>query len=630
MIPCRNPHGRGLMASREDKGPGDLLRWIGERAQGIGWGTPFIGPPVEIGKSLFKGMTSSPGELFRNIAQGADPAFGFGAAGLYGRPEDENLPIQFLVGALTPGFGEFKALGKPLKALISHFREFPEGSLAVLKNQMGDIPEVLRKASRKELSEFLDILDTRRIDRAVEKGVKEAKDPVEDQLWEMVRNERVGRAAHTFRSQLKEGTGFGKTTYEEFDKLSENELIRLADWMEMRRTNPNLRLEDIPLAPEGSPQTYKMDFGSGDTPKEGDLLSRIGELSEGLDKYGKTWKGMLNRSRRTPIGERDVLDKLADDMIEYSRNMMIDDHQTIRYVLGDHSLASRIDDFVHPEEVAFGAEAHLINELKIISEIEKGNPNAAKWYLDALKKSAPDLYEGIETVDDLVRSERILMNKNKAEYILSRYYNAPISEIREALNTHTVDTLAEFSNRIRGLMDNGTLFDIVGEMRASRLKIGGWKEADDIFKAMSLEPDMTDQILTEASVQDLHDILSETFEHTSHGIEEGRITSGLDWDPRGLQKHLEEAFPPEQIPHLGSVGPIRPLHLSYVTTAIKQALINRAARGSDDALQAFQMLRSFYPDLTDKQIWANLVQISEKNIHYKEALKVLIETGGLS
>jgi len=58
-------------------------------------------------------------------------------------------------------------------------------------------------------------------------------------------------------------------------------------------------------------------------------------------------------------------------------------------------------------------------------------------------------------------------------------------------------------------------------------------------------------------------------------------------------------------------------------------LINRAARGTNESAKAFQLLHSFYPDLTHKELWNNLVTISEKNINYKEALKLLIEAGGL-
>jgi len=490
-------------------------------------------PPVALGKSLFEGMTQGPSELLKNIMQGADPSFGFGAAKLYGRPEDENLPIQFLVGALTPGFGEFKALGKPLKAITRHFREFPEGSLAVLKNQMDDVLKAIKGADDAELDEFWRVLDTRRLDSKINKS---GALPAEEQkLWSAAQTEKVRRGGW---DELKEG------------------------W-------------DL-VQPEPPPQNYKMDFITGksddlpgetfttdpfelpETPlsfEQESFLEKIGRLSEDLNKFGKTWKGMLNRARRTPIGERDFLDKLADDMIEYSVKFGGETPEMIQDILRTQPLSTRIVKFATPLEVGLGAEAHLINELKIIGEIEKGTPNAAEWYLDALKEATPDLYEGIETVDDLIRSERILMNKNKAEHILSRYYDISRGELREILDTQVDKFLEGFSPKIKDMMDS-SLFDMIGEIRVAQLKGGSSFElADELFKAMSIESDMTDQILTEASVDDLHDLLTELYGHVDEGLRGGKIGSAFD-DPRKLQSALEMEFGPAEPDRFG-----KPLHL---------------------------------------------------------------------
>jgi hypothetical protein len=119
--------------------------------------------------SRFKGSVreaaNDPENFAQNVAQGVDPSFGFGAGKAFGYPDDPSLLLQFAAGMLTPGFGEFKAAGAGLKAIGRHIKEFPEASFAILKKQGGDIMEAIRGASPKELNDFINIFESRAINR---------------------------------------------------------------------------------------------------------------------------------------------------------------------------------------------------------------------------------------------------------------------------------------------------------------------------------------------------------------------------------------------------------------------------------------------------------------------------------
>jgi hypothetical protein len=618
----------------------------------------------------FKGSVqeaaNDPENFVQNVAQGADPSFGFGAAEVFGRPDDPSMLLQFAAGMLTPGFGEFKAAGKGLRAILKHFREFPEASLAILKPQKFAVHDAIKAASPRELEEFINVLDSRMIDRPPGAPI----DPLELNLWSFAKGQRIIRGQQKSGGvrpfDLQDVTDktkaldedlmdsqaiadiFGASPEQMLDVLQNPQVYGLTDDIamatEIKLLEKALRGDKEALDAvnklHGVIQLGDDAMASRLTRLKSDLSAMydidLSELDEALDV--SLDEDLINPKLPNTDDIEDFASQFTDEPIDFTKGV---DPDAGGFEIPEERFEELLDEGLTADEIfkrGPGADDFL-PEGMTPEDFARLKANPDKYQFPSqIKKEFPhlenqdliDLWNEIHA-DDIIDPTDLPSPEDMVPFEeLFGEGNPPLEgDIPGISEPNIIDEIIKGGDEVAGVgnIPHAGGYVSIHDFNKAMNRLEGGEDILGVFAPLADDSDNLQRIMQDASVDELEGFIDNVYDAIDTGDLVGGNIRGVD--ARGVQKMIDEGLRGP----LGNQSVNAPLELEMMVALTKHELLAKAILGEnavggiEESLKAFNVFDEvLFPEIPSSTLRANLRQMFQSSQNEVEALKFMWNT----